>query len=145
MTWVDKTRAIVDMSFYINSLDGLWKSGLTYGIIETGTLVGTVGFHHTDMRNKKTEIGYWIAPSHQGKGLATLAGKTAINAVFRFTDINRIEAKIQDTNKASEQVIKKLKFTYEGIEREGIKTSEHFWSHQVYSLLRSDLGSSQAL
>ena len=145
MTWVDKTTAIADMSFYIASLDGFWKAGLTYGVLEGETLLGTVGFHHTVMRNKKTELGYWLAPPYHGRGIATRAVKCAVNAVLRYTDINRIEAKIQPTNLASLKLVKKLGFTYEGLEREGVKTTDAYWSHKVFSLLRGDLSPARAL
>ena len=145
MTWVDKTMAIADMSFYIASLDGFWKTGLTYGILEDETLIGTVGFHETVMRNRKTEIGYWLAPPYHGRGIATRAIKCAIDAAFLYTDINRIQAKIQPTNLASLKVIKKLGFSYEGLEREGVKTKDSYWDHKVFSLLRGDLGPSEPL
>lgn len=138
MTWVDRTTAAADVNYYILTLDGFWKSGLTYGILEEETLTGTVGFHHSDMRNNRTEIGYWLAPPFQRRGLGSRAVKLALEAAFQYTSVHRIEAKIQPSNKASIRLIEKLGFQFEGIERQGIKSGTDYWDHRVYSLLRAE-------
>ncbi len=138
MTWVDRTTGEADMKFYILGLDGFWKSGLTYGIVERDSLVGTVGFHHSDMRNDKPEIGYWLAPEARRRGVACKAVRLAVEAAFRFTEVNRIEAKIHPNNDPSIKLIEKLGFCYEGVERQGIKHGSHFLDSRVYSLLRQD-------
>ena len=83
MTWLDRTTAVADVSFYILNLDGFWKNGLTYGIFQDDTLLGTVGFHNADHRNDKAEIGYWLAPPYQGRGYARRAVASAVDAAFR--------------------------------------------------------------
>jgi len=138
MTWVDRTQAISDVSYYILSLNGFWKAGITYGIFEGEVLTGTVGFHHSDHRNDRTEIGYWLAPPFQGRGLATKAVRMALDAAFRFTSVNRVEAKINPENRASVRVVEKLNFTLEGVEREGIKFQKVYRDHRLYSLLKRE-------
>ncbi len=138
MTWVDRTTAIADMSYYIMTLTGFWGAGITYGVLQNEELIGTVGFHHSDMRNEKTEIGYWLAPRFHGKGLGTRSVRLAIDAAFQFTSVNRIEAKIQPDNHASIQLVNKLGFLLEGVERQGIKFGKTYKDHQVFSLLRQD-------
>ena len=138
MTWVDRTTAAADVSYYILSLNGFWRSGLTYGIYEEGALAGTVGFHHSDLRNDKTEVGYWLSPDRHGLGLGTRAVSLAIEAAFRYTGVNRIEAKIQPDNRASLRLIEKLGFQFEGVERQGVKFGQSYKDHRVYALLRGD-------
>ena len=118
MTWLDRTTAVADVSFYILNLDGFWKSGLTYGIFLEETLMGTVGFHNADHRNDKVEIGYWLAPPYQGRGYAGRAVTLAVDAAFRFTSIHRLEAKICPTNATSLKLIERLGFQREGMERQ---------------------------
>lgn len=146
MNWVDNTTAIADVSYYILTLDGFWKSGISYGVVLGDRLIGTVGFHHTDLRNDRAEIGYWLAPPRHGQGLGTRAVKLAVKAAFQYTSVHRLEAKIQPTNRASRRVVEKLGFQREGLERGGIKIGGQYWDHEVYSLLRGELlcpGSSQ--
>lgn len=141
MTWVDRTTGEADMKYYILGLDGFWKSGLTYGILERETLVGTVGFHHSDMRNDRTEIGYWLTPWARGRGVARRSVQMAVSAAFQFTEVNRIEAKIHPDNQPSVNLIEKLGFCYEGLERQGIKQGTRYLDSRVYSLLRGEFGS----
>lgn len=138
MNWVDTTTAAADVNYYILSLDGFWKSGLSYGVIIEGEMAGTVGFHHADLRNDRTEVGYWLAPPFQGRGLAGRAVDLALDAAFQFTSVNRIDAKVNPENKASIKLLEKLGFVYEGLEREGIKFGSEYRDHRIYSLLRGD-------
>src|SRR5690606_12085268 len=101
MNWVDQTLAIADVSYYILTLNGFWSSGITYGIFEDERMVGTVGFHHSDLRNERTEVGYWLAPPVHGRGLGTRAVKLAVRSAFQYTSVYRVEAKIQPQNIAS--------------------------------------------
>ena len=142
MTWLDRTKAVADVSFYILNLDGFWKSGLTYGIFRQDTLMGTVGFHNADHRNDKAEIGYWLAPPYQGRGYATRAVGLAVDVAFRFTSIHRLEAKICPTNASSIKLIERLAFQREGLERQGLKFHTGYRDHYVYSLLRHERESS---
>ena len=90
------------------------------------------------MKNNKTEIGYWLAPPFHGRGLGSRAVKLALDAAFNFTSVNRVEAKIQPDNRASIKLVKKLGFTFEGLEREGVKFPDRYVDHQIHSLLRSE-------
>ena len=137
MNWVDSTTAISDVTYYILSLDGFWKSGISYGIFEDHRLHGTIGFHHADVRNERTEIGYWLAPPCHGRGLGTRALKLAVEAAFQYTSVYRIEAKIQAPNLSSVRIVEKLGFQLEGVERGGVKFGSEYRDHRVYSLLRS--------
>lgn len=138
MTWVDRTTALADMTFHILSQDGFWKKGIAYGIEVDGVLHGEVGFHHSDMKNDRAEVGYWLAPPAQGKGYALRAVKMALEAAFRHTSVNRVEAKIHPQNLRSVTLVEKLGFHREGLEREGIKSGRAYLDVLVYSLLRRD-------
>jgi ribosomal-protein-serine acetyltransferase len=138
MTWVDQTTAVADMTYYILSLDGFWKAGITYGISHRDELVGTVGFHHSDHRNDRTEIGYWLAPPYHGRGWGTRAVQLSVDAAFQYTSVNRIEAKVDPLNRASIRLMEKMGFSYEGLERGGIKFGQAYRDHKVFSILRKD-------
>ena len=139
MAWVDQTTSVADMNYYILSLDGFWKAGITYGVHEGGSLWGTVGFHHTDMRHDKAEIGYWLSPDAHGRGLGTRSVRMAIEAAYQYTSVNRIEAKIAPENIASRKLVEKLGFQFEGVERQGVRFGKNdHRDNRIYSLLRAD-------
>jgi ribosomal-protein-serine acetyltransferase len=138
MNWVDRTTAAADVNYYILTLDGFWKTGLTYGVIVDDSIAGTVGFHHAELRNDRSEVGYWLAPPFQGRSIGSRAVDLALDAAFQFTSVNRIDAKVQPENKASIKLLEKLGFQLEGVERGGIKFGNEYRDHRVYSLLRGD-------
>jgi ribosomal-protein-serine acetyltransferase len=138
LPWVPANRAVADSSFYILSLNGFWKTGLAYGVFEAGELVGTVGFQHGDERNEKVEIGYWLAPPYQGRGLATRALRLALTAGFRYTAMHRVVARVQEENARSIALLQRFGFCYEGVERQGLKFADGRKDHRVYSLLRPE-------
>lgn len=138
LPWVPATRAIADSSFYILSLTGFWKTGLSFGVFESGTLVGTFGFQHGDERNEKVEVGYWLAPPYQGRGLAQRSLRLVLAAAFEHTTVHRVVARVQTDNTPSLSLLEKLGFRFEGVEREGMKFAEGRRDHRVYSLLRPE-------
>ena len=138
MNWVDNTTAAADVNYYILTLDGFWKAGISYAIVVDDEMLGTVGFHHADLRNERIEIGYWLAPSFHGQGFASRAVDLVLDAAFQYTSVNRVEAKVQPDNKASIKLLEKLGFVFEGVERGGIKFGREYRDHRIYSLLRGD-------
>ncbi len=136
LPWVERTRGISDMTFYILSLTGFWKSGLTMGIFWGSELAGTVGFQRAEERNSRVEVGYWLAPPFQGKGVAIQAVEMAIEAALGETKVHRIEARVQPDNLRSIRLLERAKFQFEGVERGGIRFSDSFRDHRVYSRLR---------
>jgi RimJ/RimL family protein N-acetyltransferase len=60
----------------------------------------------------EAEIGYALAPQAWGKGFATEAARTVIDAVFNLTEVPRIHANSRLGNFASRRVLEKTGFTY---------------------------------
>lgn len=136
LPWVEKTSGISDITFYILSLTGFWKSGLSMGVFWHSELAGTVGFQRGEERNSRVEIGYWLAPPFQGQGIASRAVGIAVEAAFRDTKVHRIEARVQPANRRSVSLLERAEFHFEGVERGGIRFSDGFRDHRIYSRLR---------
>jgi len=47
------------------------ERNIVFMIKKSNELCGLVGFANTDITNHRTEIGYWLLPEHQGKGIMT--------------------------------------------------------------------------
>ena len=138
MPWVHNTQSIADMSFYIASLTGFWEGGHTYGIYTQEELRGTIGFHAGSRRHHCCDVGYWLTPSSQGKGLGSRSLALALEVVFEHTDVYRMVARIDPKNSASIGLVKKFGFQLEGIARGGSRFGKEYRDHQVFSLLRTD-------
>lgn len=70
-------------------------------------IVGCVGLNPT--ANGGVELGYWITPTHWGRGYATEAGRAVID-IARTLRIPRISASHFIDNPASGRVLRKLGF-----------------------------------
>lgn len=73
-------------------------------------VIGTCGFHEEE---EGVEFGYWIAPSHWGRGYATEAGRAAME-VAQATRIKRVIAGHYLDNPASGRVLRKIGFVETG-------------------------------
>ncbi|MCP5397378.1 MAG: GNAT family N-acetyltransferase [Sphingomonadaceae bacterium] len=72
----------------------------------SGAIVGCMGIHP---RDGAVEIGYWIAPSHQGRGYATEAARGVLE-VARMLGHRTIRAEHFIDNPASGRVLRKVGF-----------------------------------
>ncbi len=104
----------------------------------TNETVGQIGFHKIDVDNYRAEIGYYLLPQHNGKGIMTEAIYTVLNYAFTQTQINSIEAKVAPENVASSKVLLKNNFVLEGNFREDFFYEGKFLHTYVYVLLKSD-------
>lgn len=78
-----------------------------------GALVGAVGLTLT-RAHRRAELGYWIAKSRWGQGVATEAARAVIQYGFADIELHRIDAHHFVENPASGAVMRKL-----GMQREG--------------------------
>ena len=110
-----------------------------WGLVEraSGRMIGTCSLvlatHHF-----RGEIGYALARTYWGQGLATEAAGAVVRYGFTALGLHRIEARCRDDNPASERVMQKLGMTYEGTLRECAWIKGGFVTTKVYSLLRHE-------
>ena len=85
MGWVDTTASVEQMRAFIRHSQArqAQENGFNAGIFYQDKLVGVIGFHFVDHEDRKTEIGYWLAASMQGKGLMTRACRAMVDYAFR--------------------------------------------------------------
>ena len=74
-------------------------------------LIGGIGVAE---RDGEAELGYWIVPSHWGRGYATEAGRAVIAAARDSLRINRLVSGHFVDNPASGRVLRKLGFVATG-------------------------------
>jgi RimJ/RimL family protein N-acetyltransferase len=103
-----------------------------------GQMVGAVSLKNISHSMGYAEIGYGVAESHQGKGIATAAVRLLVEKIFHETDLRRLLAYVHEENIASRRVLEKLGFQEEGLLREhyvirGVPVNE-----VLYSLLKRE-------
>lgn len=81
------------------------------------TVVGGVDLRFK-FEHSLCEIGYSLARVHWNRGICTEAARAVIDAAFStYSDLNRIHARADNRNAASQRVMEKLGMTKEGVLR----------------------------
>ena len=98
---------------------------VAYSVLADWEVVGGVGFH-SPPKDGAVTIGYGIAESRQGQGIATLAVRQLIEKARVAGGAPRIDATTDLDNIASQRVLAKAGFT-RGEDRSGDAGLEQFW------------------
>lgn len=86
--------------------------------LQFGNFIGSIRFNYFNKSSKVGGIGYELHPRYWGCGLMTEAVRTVVAHGHDYFDINRIEAWTLPGNPASDRVLEKSGFRYEGTLRQ---------------------------
>ncbi len=101
--------------------------------------IGMVNYHHRELRNKRLEIGYILAPAQQGKGLMTEALQAILDHCLVQLGVHRVEAMIHPDNAASIRLVTRLGFRLEGGPlRDYWRNGDVYMSTMVYALIAGE-------
>jgi RimJ/RimL family protein N-acetyltransferase len=110
-----------------------------FAIIADNQLVGNFGITtKTDIYRKNIEIGYFIAESQWGKGIATKSIKAATSYAFGHFDIIRVYAESFADNIGSRRALEKAGFKLEATLKKNIIKNEIIKDSCIYSVLREE-------
>jgi ribosomal-protein-serine acetyltransferase len=109
-----------------------------FGIWDDGLLVGGVMFVEFSAAAGTCEMGCWLEPGAEGRGLITAACRALLDWAFTVRGVNRAEWRCRADNVRSADVARRLGMTLEGVLREAWKVGDTFHDKQMWSLLRSD-------
>jgi RimJ/RimL family protein N-acetyltransferase len=105
---------------------------------ENDELIGICGLQHLP-EGPDVEIGWWLAPSHWGKGIATEAATQALAYGFDVCNFERIVAIAQSVNLDSLRVMDRLGMRFE---REAVHKGLHVVLYAItrehFAVLRSE-------
>lgn len=104
---------------------------------EPDTLLGTVSLRRY-VRDRRAELGYWLAAPAWGHGFATEAARAAVDFGFRALGLARIYAQVIAGNRASLHVLDKLGMVNEGVKRQHIQKGHQLHDVVLYGLLREE-------
>ena len=101
------------------ALAGEANSPIYFALIPEGgsDLIATVGFHTISALNASAEITYDVAPSHWGRGIASLACKHATEWALVEKGWLRVQATTLCSNVRSQRVLQGCGFEREGLLR----------------------------
>jgi ribosomal-protein-serine acetyltransferase len=140
LPWVDATRDREPILDFIRAGRKQFadNNGFQAAIVDRGQIIGAIGFHAVDWKNRSTSIGYWLAEDRQGRGTMTEAVRALVNHAFGLWKLNRVEIQAAVGNLRSRAIPERLGFKEEGVLRDGERIGERYEDLVVYSMLAKE-------
>ena len=114
-----------------------WDKKPMFAVELDGRVVGYVELEVNPIRTV-AELGYDIARSHWGKGLAAEAARAVVDWGFRELGLAKVAAFANIRNRQSWRVMEKLGMTREGVFRGGWRHRGQLSDSVAYGVLRED-------
>lgn len=135
MWWADGSTLETTRGFIRTAED---RGGLDpLGLVVEGDLVGVIGASR-QIGASNHEIGYWIAASHEGRGIVTCACRSLISHLFDDLGSHRVVITAGTDNVRSRAIAERLGFTHEGVLREAGHNADGYFDLEVYGLLETE-------
>jgi ribosomal-protein-serine acetyltransferase len=131
---VDSAREILQQYADKQAAD----TGRIYGVWLDGTLAGGVVFRRFDAASGVCEVGVWLSPHAQGRGLITTAVRHLIDWVVRVRGIKRVEWRTVPNNTRSRAVAQRLGMTCEGVLRSASEWRGKRYDDEVWAVLADE-------
>jgi [ribosomal protein S5]-alanine N-acetyltransferase len=115
-------------------------TGIPWKIVDkaTGAPMGVISVYFYKQEHRKAELGYWLLPRYQGKGIATEVLPAVIAYWQKEKGLHRLEAFVETENAASIRLMEKAGFRFEGTMKDCEIKFGRFISLNIYALLSND-------
>jgi ribosomal-protein-serine acetyltransferase len=145
LPWVSEGFSVEDAREFarLNRRQYEAGEGFSLQIVYRGRVAGNAGYNSIDWQNRRTEIGYWLAPPFQGRGLMTKTCRFLVTHALAGLGLNRVEILCAVGNDRSRAVPERLGFRREGVLRQAEWVRDHFNDLVVYSMLAADWGGAE--
>jgi RimJ/RimL family protein N-acetyltransferase len=107
-----------------------------FAIEYRNNLAGIIGLHgQAGVFRLTAEIGYWIGEPYWNRGIATRAVRLLTHYGIKHLGLVRIYASVYDFNKASQKVLEKAGYRFEGVAKKAIIKNGVILDDYRYSFL----------
>jgi ribosomal-protein-serine acetyltransferase len=140
LPWVDFTESADNLRSFIQRVQNQFAAnqGPQAVLRMDGQIVGGVGCHPIDWPNRHCSIGYWLAESHQGRGLMTQACASMLDYLFDDLGLHRITIQCGAGNHKSCAIPQRLGFVREGLLRQAEWVNDRWVDLVVWGMLEQD-------
>lgn len=141
--WLPLAEVVTDEAsarkFLQGYADGTAADGKRiYGLWVDGELAGGVLLRVFDVEQGLCEVGVWIDPAHQGRGLITRAAGLLIDWAVFDRGMRRVEWWCKPDNHRSIGVAKRLGMSREGLLRQIFRMGGEYHDAEVWSVLADE-------
>jgi RimJ/RimL family protein N-acetyltransferase len=103
-------------------------------------MIGSIGLTKVDLYKGTGTIGYWLGEPYWRQGIMNEAAKALIDFAFKRLKLRRLDVSAAGVNDASNGLIEKLGFVYEGTRRKRtrVKSTGKIYDERIYGMLREE-------
>ncbi|MCL2816437.1 MAG: GNAT family N-acetyltransferase [Oscillospiraceae bacterium] len=112
------------------------KIDFTFGIFLGGNYIGNIGVHNVNRSSDSAQIGYWLSPEWQGKGIMTDCVRALTGYCFDELNLNSVHISCADANKKSRAVPERLNFVHEGVLQDCMKYHGVYYNEVIYGMVK---------
>lgn len=105
---------------------------------ESGLLIGDIGAHFIATDSRQVEIGFTVAPRHQGQGFGTEAVSGLIHHLLVVLQKHRVFASVDPRNKPCIKLLKRVGMRKEAHFRKSLWLKGEWVDDMVFGILRSE-------
>ncbi|SYX81760.1 GNAT family N-acetyltransferase [Paenibacillus alvei] len=118
------------------------RSRIKWGIftnVDSERVVGIMEAFDFNQKVNMVTIGYFLAESQWGQGIAAEATRIVVKFLFEDVDVNRIQAEVMPANERSKRVLLKNGFIKEGTLRQAsLWSGKGIVDLEIYGLLQEE-------
>jgi ribosomal-protein-serine acetyltransferase len=143
-TWCHAAYNRADSEAFVAQCVANWEQGTAFEFAlfeaHTGTFCGGIGLNQPNPKHGFYNLGYWVSPSHQRQGLASLAVRALAQAAFAdLSALHRLEILTVQDNVASQRPALSAGATREGVLRQRLREHDGAMLDAVlFSLVRTE-------
>ncbi len=140
LPWVDYVRTVDDERHIVEQwiYDMQLRAAIHLCITVENGIVGLISTGQIDWMNQRTSVGYWISHDKARNNFATEAAAILLKYLFEKLRLHRVYIQAATGNDASNGVIRKLGFKFEGVLRENERVKEYYFDHNIYGMTEQD-------
>ena len=115
------------------------RDGLFRAVVVDGKVVGNISVEQkADVSCRDAELGYCLLTEYWSRGVMTEATRKMCEIAFEELDIIRITGMFYSPNVASQRVLEKNGFVYEGRQRNAIWKNGNVYDAVLYGKLKDE-------
>jgi RimJ/RimL family protein N-acetyltransferase len=110
MPWAQAPPSEQEEREFLSRMRGLWERRSDFGFaveLPDAGPIGAMGLHARQGLGT-LEIGYWLAAARTGQGYVTAGARALTDAAFALPDVERVEIRCDESNRASAAVPRRL-------------------------------------
>ncbi len=112
-------------------------AGIWWAIEDTVTqqFCGAAGLNNLNQKFKTAELGYWLLPQYWRRGIMQKAVQEILRYSLNTLQLHRIFAHVETENTASEMLLQRTGFIYEGTMQDCEIKNGAYISLKIYAIL----------